>query len=119
MATRIRRPKKPKVRGRSVKTYKLTNIERPSSTKMKPLSSRAVVTHKRSASKRPHQKGVKYVSTPETKSIEHAKERAARSARTSRHEQKIKTEKLTNIAVKSSKPAKSSSKGDKPPKWFS
>ena len=111
--TRPTHPTKPKhaPRGRSVRTYELTNIEKPVDHKMKPLTSRAVVHKKRGVSKTPkHAKSdVKYVSTPTTRSVAKAKVALARAARPPaghKHERKVKTTKLTNIEKTPSKSSK-------------
>lgn len=111
-------PTKPKhaPRGHKVRTFELTNIERPVDHKMKPLSSRGVVHKKSGTSKKPkHAKSdVKYVSTPVTRSVAKAKVALARAARTAaghRRERKVATTKLTNIEKT---PAKSSKEPSMP-----
>jgi hypothetical protein len=93
-----------------LRTYELTNIEKPVTHKMRPLRSGVIVHKKRGGHKVPHQKhvkGVKSVSTPETRSIRTAQRalwRAARSPKGHKHERKPRTAKFTNIEKK---PAKS------------
>lgn len=102
----MKRPAKVK-RGRAIKTVTLSNIARPSSAKMKPLSSHAAPHKKRGEHKEPKAKG-KTASTP----------RAARAPRGHKHEGKVRTAKDTNIEKKASKP-RNEPASPKKPKWFS